>query len=131
MSQELIKPKLIQHLKDYGFEYSWFEDENGNRINYVDTGILSFDVPVKFYSIYETTDESFDETDIYELHIENSSINSPTGVRIVIYCDSFGRNLKNENICTEYIDVPDDIPLAINKVLCSIASNFKPSYTSF
>ncbi|MDZ8030958.1 hypothetical protein [Nostoc sp. DedSLP04] len=124
MSKELIKQKLIEHLKLYGFEYSWFEDETGNRVNFVDEdGTLSFDIPVKFYLIDNNKINSISD---YELHIQNSRIGGG-GIRIVVYWTGIEREFTDEFIvCVENIDFIQEIPFAINKVLCSLASlNFK------
>ncbi|MEH2348112.1 MAG: hypothetical protein V7K55_08930 [Nostoc sp.] len=125
MSKELIKQKLIEHLNLYGFEYAWFEDETGDSVNFVDKdGTLSFYVPVKFYSI---DDNEINSTGNYELHIQDNPIISLSEVRIVVYWTGADRELTDELIvCVEDIDFIEEIPFAINKVLCSIANgNFK------
>ncbi|MEH2333265.1 hypothetical protein [Nostoc sp.] len=124
MSKELIKQKLIEHLNLYGFEYAWFEDETGDSVNFVDEdGTLSFYIPVKFYSI----DNQIDSIGDYELHIQDNSRAGVGGIRIVVYWTGMEREFTDELIvCVENIDFIQEIPFAINKVLCSLASlNFK------
>jgi hypothetical protein len=114
MSKELIKQKLIEHLKLYGFEYSWFENETGNRVNFVDEdGTLSFNIPVKFYLIDDNKINSISD---YELHIHNSRIGGG-GIRIVVYWTGIEREFTDEFIVgVENIDFIQEIPFAINKV---------------
>jgi hypothetical protein len=126
MSRELIKQKLIEHLMLYGFEYAWFTDENSNRVYFSDyDGTVSFRVPTRFYSInrdYELRDYELND---YELHIEqNNNLGTRiSGIRIVVY-QTTERSLDKESIeCIENVDFIEEIPLAINKVLCSLASS--------
>jgi hypothetical protein len=122
MSKELIKQKLIEHLMLYGFEYASFEDENGNSVCFVNYDrTLSFHIPSRFYSIRNS-----DDFGDYELHIEEGDTTSISGVRIVVY-QTIERSLNKETIqCIEDVDFLEEIPFAINKVLCSLASsNFK------
>jgi hypothetical protein len=125
MSNELIKQKIIEHLKLYGFEYACFTDENGNLVKCVDEdGTLSFFVPGKFYSINEFEINNYSDGD-YELHIQDSC--SGGRIRIVVYWTSIVMEYTDQYIeCIEYIDFIEEIPFAINKVLAAIAhSRFK------
>ncbi|MFM2061763.1 MAG: hypothetical protein RLZZ507_1433 [Cyanobacteriota bacterium] len=122
MSKELIKQKLIEYLMLYGFEYASFQDETGNRVYFVDyDGTLSFDIPSRFYSI-----DNRDCFGDYELHIQEGDTSSISEIRLVVY-QTIERSLDHESIqCIENVDFLEEIPFAINKVLCSLAYfNFK------